>query len=600
MVNYARIFSLRRTPQSEPIAGTVANSAGGYAFPVDDWIRLDRFLVLGSEGGSYYAGERALTRENAEAVIRCIAADGARAVARIVEISEAGRAPKNDPAIFALALATALGDEATKRAALAALPKVARTGTHLFQFAEAVQAMSRLGAWAAPGDRRLVSRASGGRARLSGDQVPAARGLVASRPAAPGAPADRRAGPRRELFDWVCRGTLDDRLARDRRRRWRWARPRTGEAAAALIRAHDLPREAVPTALLNETVVWQALLERMPMTALVRSLAKLTAVDVLKPFGEGLPLVLSAFGDAERIRRARLHPLAILLGLSAYAQGRGDKGSLAWEPLPQVVDALNAAFYTAFDAIEPTGKRLLLALDVSGSMGGGRVAGTALTPREASAAMALTTAATEASTHIVGFAAADGRDWQAGSVHDAAAAVALDAARRCGRRRHGPALRAHRLRPADALRAGEGAGGGCLRHLHRQRDLGRRDPSGPGAARSIGARAGSRPSSWWSGWCRTGSASPTRTMPACSTSSASTPPRRPPSPTSCGSKGEHPRLGARREGCSRFSPQQLPRPSSVDELDLVVFTPLPQTPAPRLSPGSHTTAAERLFGPPGP
>ena len=141
MVHYARIFSPQRTPQSEPIPGTVANAGGGHAFPVDDWIRLDRFLILGSEGGSYYASETALTRENAGAVIRCIAADGVRTIARIVEISEEGRAPRNDPAIFALALATALGDEATKNSAFAALRRVARTGTHLFQFAEAVQAM---------------------------------------------------------------------------------------------------------------------------------------------------------------------------------------------------------------------------------------------------------------------------------------------------------------------------------------------------------------------------------------------------------------------------------------------------------------------------
>src|SRR6185295_12163185 len=101
------------TPQSAPIPGSnqVPNSAGGYAFPVDDWIRLDRFLILGSEGGSYYAGETALTRENAGAVLRCIAADGVRTIARIVEISEQGRAPRNDPALFALALATAVGDE---------------------------------------------------------------------------------------------------------------------------------------------------------------------------------------------------------------------------------------------------------------------------------------------------------------------------------------------------------------------------------------------------------------------------------------------------------------------------------------------------------
>ena len=68
-----------------------------------------------------------------------------------------------------------------------------------------------------------------------------------------------------------------------------------------------------------------------------------------------------------------------------------------------VIDALNAAFYTAFRAVEPTGRRLLLALDVSGSMASGRVAGSSLTPREASAALALMTAATEASTHVVGF-----------------------------------------------------------------------------------------------------------------------------------------------------------------------------------------------------
>src|SRR5262249_27568232 len=43
------------------------------------------------------------------------------------------------------------------------------------------------------------------------------------------------------------------------------------------------------------------------------------------------------------------------------------------------------------------------------------VAGTALTPREAAAAMALTTAATEANYHIVGFTAADGQAWGRGT-----------------------------------------------------------------------------------------------------------------------------------------------------------------------------------------
>jgi 60 kDa SS-A/Ro ribonucleoprotein len=61
--------------------------------------------------------------------------DGPRAVAEIVHVSTKGRAPKNDPALYALAIAARLGDVETRRAALEALPQVARTGTHLFQFA---------------------------------------------------------------------------------------------------------------------------------------------------------------------------------------------------------------------------------------------------------------------------------------------------------------------------------------------------------------------------------------------------------------------------------------------------------------------------------
>ena len=129
MFDYTKHVStrLRRliTPQREPIPDTtqVSNSAGGYAWPVDHWTRLDRFLILGAEGGTYYIGERQLTRENAHAVAECLAEDGARVVRRVVEISESGRAPKNDPALFVLAMAASLGDDATRAAALGALPR---------------------------------------------------------------------------------------------------------------------------------------------------------------------------------------------------------------------------------------------------------------------------------------------------------------------------------------------------------------------------------------------------------------------------------------------------------------------------------------------
>src|SRR5512139_1570943 len=142
-LNYAKLFNRRVTPQSRPIPGStqVANSGGGYSWQVDDWTRLDRFLILGAEGGTYYITERDLVKQNHDAIVRCLQADGVRAVKRIVEISESGRAPKNDPAVFALAVATTCAAPEAKALAFQSLAKVCRIGTHLFHFAEYVNAL---------------------------------------------------------------------------------------------------------------------------------------------------------------------------------------------------------------------------------------------------------------------------------------------------------------------------------------------------------------------------------------------------------------------------------------------------------------------------
>jgi 60 kDa SS-A/Ro ribonucleoprotein len=59
-INYARLLNRRVTPQPQPIPGSnqVANSGGGYSWQVDDRTRLDRFLILGAEGGTYYTPRR--------------------------------------------------------------------------------------------------------------------------------------------------------------------------------------------------------------------------------------------------------------------------------------------------------------------------------------------------------------------------------------------------------------------------------------------------------------------------------------------------------------------------------------------------------------
>jgi 60 kDa SS-A/Ro ribonucleoprotein len=150
--------------------------------------------------------------------------------------------------------------------------------------------------------------------------------------------------------------------------------------------------------------VWEELLDGMPMTALVRNLATMTRVGVIAPGSDGTARAVAQLGDAERIRAARVHPIALLAALRTYASGRGARGRGTWSPVREIVDALDAAFYTAFGNVEPAGARLLLALDVSGSMTWGSIAGVPnLTPRDASAALALVTAATEERYEIVGF-----------------------------------------------------------------------------------------------------------------------------------------------------------------------------------------------------
>src|SRR5262245_2303187 len=103
MSQYANHFQPHVTPQSEQAdPRQVPNSAGGYAFKIPDEARLERWLVLGAEGGTYYASERELTRENAKTILELLKKDPQKTVETIAEFSELGRAPKNDPAIFAL------------------------------------------------------------------------------------------------------------------------------------------------------------------------------------------------------------------------------------------------------------------------------------------------------------------------------------------------------------------------------------------------------------------------------------------------------------------------------------------------------------------
>ena len=113
----------------------VINSAGGYSFQVCDMTRLRRFLVLGSENGSYYANKNTLGRENIGCIQRLVAGGrGIEVIDVIKEYSVSGRVAKEDPILLALTNCAMYDNVELQRAAYAVLPEICNIPTKLFKF----------------------------------------------------------------------------------------------------------------------------------------------------------------------------------------------------------------------------------------------------------------------------------------------------------------------------------------------------------------------------------------------------------------------------------------------------------------------------------
>lgn len=402
-------------PQSEalPDKKQVKNSAGGFVFAVTPWTRLERFLVLGAEGGSYYASERDLAKQNIDGLKAALAEDGIRFVNTVAEISHAGRAPKNDPALFALALAAADKRKDVAAHALSKLSSVARIPTHLFHFIQYRQALRGWG-------RALRSGIADWYLSKPADKLAYQLAKYQSRDGWSNADLLRLSHANPELqadhkiiLNWAVKGwdSVGDEPHSSKSLLPIWAfekakrlTPQTGvKELCRLIAEYDLPRECVPTEFLSQVEVWDALLQKMPLTAMIRNLGKMTSIGLVSPNSDAARLVGKHLEDAELLHKARVHPISVLMAQSIYKSGNGLKGSLSWSPVPRVVNALEKAFYASFANAPKTGKRFYIGLDVSGSMGQGNVAGTPLTPREAAAAMAMVTMKTEDEYYIAGF-----------------------------------------------------------------------------------------------------------------------------------------------------------------------------------------------------
>ena len=398
--------SVKQTPQSQPVTGReeemVKNPAGGYVFKTDPMEYLMRFLLIGTEGGTYYVKEQKLTLENVQHVLAMIKQDGALVAKTVHEVSVLGRAPKNDQALFVLAMVVAYGDETAKELALEYLPYVARTATHLFQFVDFLKSMRGFG--------RSIKR-SLSNWYLGKEVDDLAYQMVKYRQRGGWTHRDvlRLAHPvchdpeKDLLLNWAVDPDIAYMSQKEALKKGKHfelpklvraflqlERAKTEDDAVKALREHkSLSHEMVPTEV-KGAKVWKQLLSNLPMTALIRNLPTLTRLEVFKPMSDEEQGIVKRLTDPEALKKARVHPINLLIASNTYQHGKSLRGSSEWTPLPAISEALEQAFYAAFHGLPEIPKRVYIGLDVSGSMFWGHLMGVpGFSPAVAGAALTL-------------------------------------------------------------------------------------------------------------------------------------------------------------------------------------------------------------------
>lgn len=407
-VNYRN----KTTPQTQKAAkGQKKNAAGGFSFVIDDFERAKRFVLLGVSDGYYQTGAK-LAKDNAKGVEKVIAAGRSQELVDfIVDVSTNGRAAKQQPGLFALAMASSFGPVEDKQYALSKLSQVARTGTTLFEF---VGYALQFRSWG----RGLKTAVAKWYENKNLDSLAFQMVKYQSREGWSHGDLLRLTHPKgdnlapgfNDLATWSMGRTPEGDLP-NIVLGYEFAKIASSEKNLIdYINEYNLTWEMVPNDKRTETV-WKVLVQNgMPLGALLRQLPTLTRKNVFKPLSKELKLVTDALRDPEKVQKARLHPINILIALKTYESGgRYSRGNSTWTPVREVLDALNDAFYLAFKNVEPTGQRYLIALDVSPSMWGANVGDSSLTAAEAAGALSLVIQKTEPQTHTVAFASAGGR-----------------------------------------------------------------------------------------------------------------------------------------------------------------------------------------------
>jgi 60 kDa SS-A/Ro ribonucleoprotein len=317
------------------------------------------------------------------------------------------------------------GNLAVRQYALSQLPKVARTGTHRLHFFQFVRKFRGTGSMLRKAMQHLyidcpeqhLARQLIKYQQRDGYSQSDILSLVHPKP-----PTETY----NALFHWVKKGWpgVGDDPHPDPALRHIWVFERAKhiqdeQEMALLVKEYRLSREMIPTHFLTSKTVYEAILHSTPpegMEGMVRNLGNMTRIGLLAPENEHTQYVVRMLTDPIAVKKSRIHPIRILAALTQYELGHGEHGGYqgkgitrsswtgdpkAWTAVPEIMEALDKAFRLAFVNVEATGKKILLAIDVSGSMTGSKCHGLKnLTLHQAAAAMAVILVGIEGSHNV--------------------------------------------------------------------------------------------------------------------------------------------------------------------------------------------------------
>lgn len=344
----------------------VKNNAGGYVFPISEKELLERFLLLGTEGGTYYASEQKLTEENATKILGMIKRNSVEVAKITIDSLQNRKAPKVDAGIFVLALVASYGNAEAKKLVYNAISTVLVTGTHLFMFLANVQNLrgwsrglrNGVAAWYTSKDfNKLAYQLVKYRSRAEFNHRDALRLCHAK-----ATNEDQNI-----LFKYAVGKCSREETASKLIRSYEAAKTATDKQLLKLI-GEGLTWEMVPTEMLNNTEVLKALLDNMPLTALIRNLNRFAYNGLTSSNNETTKKIVARLRDIEAVKKSGLHPVFVVNSMRTYVQGHGDRGSKTWTANQNIVDALNDMYSLALANIVPTNKDILVMSDISGSM----------------------------------------------------------------------------------------------------------------------------------------------------------------------------------------------------------------------------------------